>query len=62
LSFGYNASLDKKKQYEQSMLQVDPLGFAKRWNAGGESACQVSSVIESIRAPFLQGNQAFRRT
>src|SRR5580658_10240155 len=37
LSFGYSASLDRKKQYVQSMLQVDPLGFASRWKPGGDS-------------------------
>jgi hypothetical protein len=34
-SFGYSASLERKKQYEQSMLHVDPLGLARRWNPGG---------------------------
>src|SRR5580658_7983060 len=37
LSFGYSASLDRKKQYVQSMLQVDPLGLASRWKPGGDS-------------------------
>ena len=37
-SFGYSASLDRKKQYVQSMLQVAPLGFASRWKPGGAPA------------------------
>ena len=36
------------------MLQVDPLGFARRWKAGGELACQVSSVIKAICAPLYK--------
>jgi hypothetical protein len=32
---GYNASFDRKKQYVQSRLHVDPDGFANRWNCGG---------------------------
>ena len=34
-SFGYSASLDRKKQYVQSMLHVAPVGFASRWKPGG---------------------------
>jgi hypothetical protein len=30
--------LDRKKQYVQSMLHVDPLGLASRWKPGGASA------------------------
>jgi hypothetical protein len=30
--------LDRKKQYVQSMLQVDPLGLASRWKPGGPFA------------------------
>jgi hypothetical protein len=37
-SFGYSASLDRKKQYVQSILHVDPDGFASRWKPGGPSA------------------------
>jgi hypothetical protein len=37
-SFGYSDSLDRKKQYVQSILQVDPLGLASRWKPGGPSA------------------------
>jgi hypothetical protein len=29
-SFGYSDSLDKKKRYAQSILQVDPTGLASR--------------------------------
>jgi hypothetical protein len=47
LSFGYSASLDKKKQYLQSMLQVDPLGFANKWKRGGAFAGRVSSIIRA---------------
>ena len=38
LSFGYSASLDREKQYVQSMLQVDPLGLASSWKPGGPFA------------------------
>ena len=31
---GYSISLDRKKQYVQSRLQIAPVGFASRWNAG----------------------------
>jgi hypothetical protein len=41
LSFGYSASLDRKKQYVQSMLHVDPLGFARRWKRGGAPVADV---------------------
>ena len=34
-SLGYSDSFDKKKQYVQSILHVDPLGLANRWKAGG---------------------------
>src|SRR5271155_5610733 len=47
-SFGYSSSFDKKKQYVQSMLQVDPLGFANRWKHGGECGVEVSSVNRGI--------------
>jgi hypothetical protein len=51
-SFGYNDSLDKKKQYVQSMLQVEPLGLASKWKPGGAFAGK-DSVIEAISAsPF----------
>jgi hypothetical protein len=30
--------LDRKKQYVQSMLQVEPLGLASRWKPGGPFA------------------------
>ena len=53
LSLGYSASFDRKKQYLQSMLQVDPLGFANRWNPGGELVGDVFSAISDIRAPSL---------
>ena len=33
----YNISLDKKKQYLQSRLQIAPVGLIKTWNAGGDS-------------------------
>jgi hypothetical protein len=29
-SFGYSASLERRKQYVQSMLHVDPLGLVSR--------------------------------
>ena len=34
---GYSISLDRKKQYSQSRLQIAPVGLASRWNAGGAS-------------------------
>jgi len=49
LSFGYSASLDKKKQYLQSMLHVEPVGFASKWKTGGAWEGQVSSDAEAIR-------------
>src|SRR5450631_4488622 len=32
---GYSISLDKKKQYSQSRLQIAPVGLAIAWNATG---------------------------
>src|SRR3954463_5205064 len=32
---GYSISLDRKKQYSQSRLQMAPVGLAIRWNASG---------------------------
>ncbi len=29
---GYSASLDRKKQYSQSRLQMGPVGLARTWN------------------------------
>jgi hypothetical protein len=46
-SFGYSDSFDKKKQYVQSMLQVEPLGLASKWKPGGAFAGK-ESVIEGI--------------
>src|SRR5208282_1773287 len=48
-SFGYSASLDRKKQYWQSMLQVDPLGFASRWKPGGVPvALSMGKSLEAV--------------
>src|SRR4051812_16213621 len=32
---GYSASFSRKKQYEQSRLQIGPDGFARTWKPGG---------------------------
>jgi len=37
LLLGYSISLERKKQYSQSRLQIAPLGFASRWKAQGAS-------------------------
>ena len=50
-SLGYSASLDRKKQYVQSMLQVLPLGFAIRWNpcdAGPELAGMAGEPVFDV--------------
>jgi hypothetical protein len=41
--------LDKKKQYLQSMLHVEPVGFASKWKTGGAWEGQVSPDAEAIR-------------
>jgi hypothetical protein len=41
---GYSASFDRKKQYLQSMLHVDPLGLASKWKHGGASDGRMSGV------------------
>ena len=35
---GYSCSLDRKKQYSQSRLQIAPVGFAITWKAAGTDA------------------------
>src|SRR5688572_32393044 len=32
---GYSASLERKKQYSQSRLQIGPVGLASTWNCAG---------------------------
>src|SRR5580700_291336 len=49
-SFGYSDSLDKKKQYVQSILQVDPLGLASRWKPGGALVGNGSAVTGGMFA------------
>jgi hypothetical protein len=49
-SLGYSASLERKKQYVQSMLHVDPLGLASRWNAGGAAAVNGGQGGEPVAA------------
>jgi hypothetical protein len=44
-SLGYNASFDRKKQYVQSRLHVDPDGFASRWNRGGAARASLEAVV-----------------
>jgi len=53
LSFGYSASFDRKKQYVQSMLQVLPLGFDRRWNPGGAPSGQADNVGEEVPASLM---------
>jgi len=53
--------LDKKKQYVQSMLQVEPLGLASKWKPGGAFAGK-DSVIEAIfvsPSPLQKYNQVW---
>src|SRR5450631_4671993 len=54
-SSGYSASFERKKQYLQSMLQVDPLGLASRWNPGGASTGRVCSSMALVGASHVQG-------
>ena len=54
---GYSISLDKKKQYSQSRLQIAPVGLAIRWKAGGAPGivsiglADSGSTVESARRP-----------
>ncbi|WP_228881864.1 hypothetical protein [Paraburkholderia saeva] len=58
-SFGYSASFDRKKQYLQSILQVDPLGLASKWKQGGAFGSSMPNVevrdsdMASITRPLL---------
>ncbi|WP_175108298.1 hypothetical protein [Pararobbsia alpina] len=38
--------MDRKKQYLQSMLQVEPLGFASKWKRGGASGDRIAASCE----------------
>jgi hypothetical protein len=49
-SFGYSASLDKKKHYLQSMLHAEPVGFASKSKGGGALEGEVSSAAKAICA------------
>jgi hypothetical protein len=49
---GYSNSLDRKKQYSQSRLQMAPVGFASRWNAAGASG-SVGNGEAAIRVSML---------
>src|SRR4051794_39757519 len=42
---GYSISLDRKKQYSQSRLQIAPVGLAITWNASGASGRVSMSLL-----------------
>ena len=58
-SFGYSASLDRKKQYVQSMLQVAPVGFASRWKPGGPPSGMVGGVGVGVSVSAMDATEVF---
>src|SRR3982751_1779418 len=47
---GYSISLDRKKQYSQSRLQMAPVGLAITWNAtGAPGIVRIRSVVPALR-------------
>jgi hypothetical protein len=50
---GYSISFERKKQYAQSRLQTAPVGFARRWKAGGASGTVETELIAANTTRFV---------
>src|SRR3954465_7556823 len=49
---GYSISLDRKKQYSQSRLQMAPVGLAIRWNASGAPGPVRTGPNDAVGSPI----------